>query len=571
MPPSCLLLVFSFRCFLLRLFFTRCFVNMRRVAVLFLCFVPLFAAAGGLVISPSGASVPSPVGTQSVQGSQMMFQIPGSGTPVYPSAFPGNSMPMANAPSYMKFTAPQSATDSNPAGYNPVMSGGAPVVESVMPVTVNAPAGGTPTASQLNSAAAIIGTAGAAAATGAMVLDVPLGGGAGSLAASLAGQALGVGSIAAAVAGAPVLAAGLGIGAGLVGVGMAGNALWNAMQSHGLSQAADGSLSSSVPSTSVPSGCASACFNVGQNSFTNGLLSEDSCSMSGTTCLLTYSVTQKGHDLIGWNFPATYGPNSVGTYAPLPPTVASATPQQVGDAIAAATADPAVALDAAALAIKNGVDMAAAINAGYAAAQATIKAIHLASQLAVQSSTVDSGGNTSSTLWRNVLDQPATSPGAAPQPAITQEKIPVVNGAPQSVTSTPQPVPPPPGAAPGFTTPTSLGPSIGAGVGAGIGAGIGSALGSDLCLLHPEILACADITNLSEFKDEPMPTKDLSITLTPVTVPGGASCPGGVSVGAGKVFEFTGTCEFARMIKPLLLAFAWLSAGGIVFAGRPYA
>lgn len=61
-----------------------------------------------------------------------------------------------------------------------------------------------------------------------------------------------------------------------------------------------------------------------------------------------------------------------------------------------------------------------------------------------------------------------------------------------------------------------------------------------------------------------------NVAITPVSVGGAGSCPAPspmVLHGQTYYFDWTTYCNFANMIKPILLAFAWLAAAGILVGG----
>lgn len=88
---------------------------------------------------------------------------------------------------------------------------------------------------------------------------------------------------------------------------------------------------------------------------------------------------------------------------------------------------------------------------------------------------------------------------------------------------------------------------------------------TDLCKLHPDILACLKVTKAGELEATPVPDSQKTLNITPDTGwgPSGGTCPPprtasvmGVSIS----MPFTMLCDFASAIKPLFIAFAWLSA-----------
>jgi hypothetical protein len=96
----------------------------------------------------------------------------------------------------------------------------------------------------------------------------------------------------------------------------------------------------------------------------------------------------------------------------------------------------------------------------------------------------------------------------------------------------------------------------------------------DFCLEHPNVLACADVSNAAEVPNVDLKTKDINLTITPVNV--GASsgvCPPPIVL----VVPYFGTtvtldgakwlCSAASLMMPLNVSLAWLSAGFIVMGG----
>lgn len=86
----------------------------------------------------------------------------------------------------------------------------------------------------------------------------------------------------------------------------------------------------------------------------------------------------------------------------------------------------------------------------------------------------------------------------------------------------------------------------------------------DLCDKHPDILACQKI-ELGELSAETVPNEDKTITLTPDTGWGpSGSCPSPRTVnlhgGLTLSIPLDLMCEFARMIRPLIVAAAYLGA-----------
>lgn len=70
--------------------------------------------------------------------------------------------------------------------------------------------------------------------------------------------------------------------------------------------------------------------------------------------------------------------------------------------------------------------------------------------------------------------------------------------------------------------------------------------------------------------DSIMPTKTLNVSITPVAVGGVGYCPAPLPftiAGRQGQLDFTTYCNYAGMVRPLILAFAWLTAAGLLIGG----
>lgn len=473
---------------------------------------------------------------------------------------------------------------SQTAGYTPQLNtAGAAVLSTSAPVTVAPPAGSVPTAAQSSSALALAGAGGIAAGT--LIADVPLGSGAGSLAANLALPALGFVAAGAGAAGmvlgSPLLLA----GAAAAGVGTAGYSLYQALKGQGVTVDSSGvafgpsaaveSVSPSVPASysvfgwggsySSPLAACTAYKNTmtPASNYTWGTIS----TVSGGTCGIMGNVIYDTG--IKWIFNSaavcpvaspvyTYDVASAMCVRASSSAGAPVSDTALQSAILAALASNAsIALDGANLARQNGIDLQAAVVAS--GAQANINALHLESAFSKLSNSIDSLGNTQAELARTVVDFPACSNGdpsaigntGACAPVVSVQKVPLTNNTPQSVNTISQ--------APAIQTAINTATAA------------QQKTQTDLCEAHPDALACSNDANVSDVPLAPLTVKNLSVTLSPVNVSSIAACPAPIPLGGGKFFTFDGICTWAGMLKPLLLAFAWLTAGAVVFRGRPYA
>lgn len=96
--------------------------------------------------------------------------------------------------------------------------------------------------------------------------------------------------------------------------------------------------------------------------------------------------------------------------------------------------------------------------------------------------------------------------------------------------------------------------------------------GDDHCKKYPETLACLLKGDPGMLSEEPLhnETKDVS-SIAPSGTFGGSSstsCPAGTTInvaGVSLTFSFDLICQFASMINPLIIGFAWLSAAFTFF------
>lgn len=91
----------------------------------------------------------------------------------------------------------------------------------------------------------------------------------------------------------------------------------------------------------------------------------------------------------------------------------------------------------------------------------------------------------------------------------------------------------------------------------------------DLCALHPEILACADLDTPDS---EELPTEDKSVSVSPDSGWGGnGSCPAPKHLtvqGRDIPIPLDIICQYMTGIRPIIIALAWLSAGFILIGAR---
>jgi len=91
---------------------------------------------------------------------------------------------------------------------------------------------------------------------------------------------------------------------------------------------------------------------------------------------------------------------------------------------------------------------------------------------------------------------------------------------------------------------------------------------SDLCKDNPDILACAK-PELDTPDEEQLGNDDKDISITPEGFGGGGSCPAPRHLaGANVDFDFGQLCDGLSMLRPVIIAIAWLAAGLILLGVR---
>lgn len=115
--------------------------------------------------------------------------------------------------------------------------------------------------------------------------------------------------------------------------------------------------------------------------------------------------------------------------------------------------------------------------------------------------------------------------------------------------------------------------SVAAGVAAAGGSDSGSSnpdpVQSSFCAENPTSSICQE-QEFGNVDDSTLGDKTVSVAISPVSVGGAGSCPAPsvmVLHGHTYYFDWTTYCNFANGIRPILLAFAWLAAAGILVGG----
>lgn len=496
-----------------------------------LCIRPAHSLALGPAfpqVIPAGQSVPSPAPLNAYSDKSVYYEMQRDGSAIAKTGYPPTMSWLTGAPDITASNL--TATSANPDGYvSKVNASGAAVLESSTAVKLAAPPGALPSPAVVTAAA---GMAGAGLPDSTFTKTVPLGGGAGSLASSIGKSVLNVGAGAAAFVANPVFTGTL----MALQVGMAGYDFYQNLKGQGIAFNANGSatVSSSSSWSSCPVGW---CTALSVNIFTNpGLPFSSYCPPPASSF---------------YGFPPVCAA-PISAFSSPPAASGAVSNDQMAAAIDKATLDAHIAADLAAVAIARGYPLP--IPNGFPGA--TTSAVSAKSNFSEVKTSTDALGNKTSTLERNVVNVAPSVGGAPPVMDMRRESVTVLNAAPQTVTS------------------TSLAPTIAGNV--ATAAAAQQQAQKDLCADHPEILACADITKVNDVPDVTLGKKDITVTLTPVVLPSGLMCPMPTTFidgfGRAQVWDiWSKPCAFAPQMKPIVLAFAWLAAGMIIFVGRPYA
>lgn len=258
----------------------------------------------------------------------------------------------------------------------------------------------------------------------------------------------------------------------------------------------------------------------------------------------------------GWNS-ANANPANVTFSAAGVPTSAPATNDQIVAAIHAATADNnrAAATAAQNAAAADMVNLALLGQMSLNGLNETAAFTNIASAFTQQSTALDSLGNVVQQLSRNVTSM---TPGAnASLPPVLQNTVQAATITNGTVTSSVQTTAAPSSPAPPVAVATAQ-----------------PYKDLDLCVAHPEILACANITTLSDLPAVAIPNTNKTLSaLVPVALGGLAVCPPPlllpglmgsppISLDLAKP-----VCNFASSIKAINLLIASLACFWIVSAG----
>lgn len=448
------------------------------------------------------------------------------------------------------------ATANNPQGYQASAVNGAVKLEAPTAIAAPSPAGQSVSPALQASAAALAG--GATLATAAAftpTISNPAGVISAASTFMLAGAA-GV-SLFNPPVGAALAAAGLLLQGGLATCNVVGCSFLDGLKTQGIQVAADGAVNKISGSGTVPV-VASSYYLDGSPSWVASTpeavctYSSNFCSGYGgryiapMTCSgkvsafcmgLSYAILPNG----SVSCPSGYTLDASGTTCSGAGASAPATDVDLVAAIAAITASSSSAnfkADMVNLGLQNGMPMPAEAQ--------TAQDVQVASAFTQLSSVTDSLGNTVQTLARNVASiVPGANASLPPVVTNSIQQVTVTNSVPSSITTT----------------------SIVDATAAAVAAAAGQVT-QDMCVQHPDILACADISNLNDLPAVTPLTSEKNISsLTPVTLGAGmAVCPPPLALpgmfGGGVMYLdiWKYPCQFAGAIKPITIAAAGMAS-----------
>ena len=347
-------------------------------------------------------------------------------------------------------------------------------------------------------------------------------GGAGSPAALMSENALGL------------LGAGAGIFVGsplvkLAGAITLGSALYNALKGQGITSNADGSASISQ----TVYGCGFTCpIGIGTASDWTAYAAQDSChAASWSPSAYTVAATPVSSTCSG-RAAASYACSS-SLSSPSP-----ATNQNIIDALNKATQAMNVAADAVNWSMSQGVP----IPAGQPVTSVP-PSVALSGNPTLTNTQTDTTGNTTNTYSQPTSNiAPSTTTGSPPAVTPGSRTTQTVNNSPTTINNT-------------FSPPMTFAPPI-----AGGGGVPGQEL--DICVLHPDILACSNDASLNDLPQVQIQSSVVNVgTITPVVVGSALGvCPAPILLpsifkGAPMVLDiWSPICSFANYIRAVNVA-----------------
>jgi hypothetical protein len=409
----------------------------------------------------------------------------------------------------------------------PAASGGGVEINGVKQYSINGPSSGTPSAP----------FAGDAPTTASVNVktSVPA-----AAASGMAKEAVFVGGAAAVAVGAARFIPYVGVALMAAQVGMAGYDLYQGIHQNGITINPDGSASYNdprgpiqnyyMPSNPCPVsdiGALASCMQTAYNSGrTDGVTATFSCSPS----MCTYHPVSSGWDGGVRDIGA---PSPFGVPVAPPPTVA--TDAQIIAAFNAAM----LSMTAAADAVNYAMSQAVPIPVGLPVTN-TPSVVSISSAPNLASQNTDATGNTTKNFTQNKAQvSPSTSSGGAPTVTPSVTNTTTVNNNTTNTTNTfPAPFTP--------SSPVSL-PSL------------PQLPVSDLCVQHPDILACSNDASLHDLPDVASAVREVNVgTIFPVANGAAGICPAPVVVYTGRgsvsLDIWSPLCSFANLIRSVNIA-----------------
>lgn len=91
-----------------------------------------------------------------------------------------------------------------------------------------------------------------------------------------------------------------------------------------------------------------------------------------------------------------------------------------------------------------------------------------------------------------------------------------------------------------------------------------SSMCADACQENPDLLQCISIGDPTP--GDPVKSENKSVSSITPFASGAGACPASVALPKGAEFSYAPMCNFASGVRPIVLAIAWLIAGGMIFA-----
>lgn len=496
----------------------------------FLIFPLFFLFLFALVVRPARAAVVTYVPPTSYTVFSDHIQPPISSAGSYPSLPPSSGTLQASSLPSQYYG---NVTGDGVVPYAvPAASGGGLEIPAVQQYTLPSPSAGSPSASFAGDAPAT--------ATVATKISVPA-----AAASTVAEDVMFAGGAVAIAAGAAKFIPYVGVALMAAQVGMTGYQIYQGMHANGITPNPDGSATFNdprgpiqyyfMPGNSCPpsslgglASCMQSAYNATYAS--QGISADFSCSPS----ICTYHPVSSG-----WDGGVRNGGTPTPSGVPVAPPSTVATDAQIIAAFNAAMQSMTAAADALNYALSQG----RSIPAGLPVTN-TPPVLSISSQPNLTSSTADATGNTTNTYTQNKAQvTPSTTTGGAPQVTPSVTTTTTTNNNTTNTTNTfPAPFTPP------LSVPVPL-PLP----------GLPQLPVSDLCVEHPDILACSNDASLHDLPDVASAVREVNVgTISPVANGAAGICPAPVVVYTGRgtvsLDIWSPLCSFAAAIRAVNIA-----------------